>query len=46
MNNKVILKISNSVYKIIETQNDIEKAEYLLLFGCDMNIQEFFKLNW
>ncbi|MEK7434534.1 MAG: hypothetical protein AABZ74_15485 [Cyanobacteriota bacterium] len=43
MNNKAILKMSSGFNKVIENQADIEMTEYLLLFGCDMNIQEFFK---
>mgnify|MGYP001601722343 CR=1 FL=1 len=43
MNNQVILKISNRVYKSIENQTDIETVKYFLPFSCEINIQEFFK---
>ena len=43
MKNQVILKISNNYSKVVETKTDVNFIQHFLPFGCEINIQEFFK---
>lgn len=43
MTNQVILKVSNRVYKVLVSKDDLKIAKFFLPESCELNINDFFK---